>query len=295
MRCCLVVTTYERPDALACVLGSVARQARRPDEVVIADDGSGPATAEVVREFAARSRSVVRHVTQPHEGFRAGRIRNAAIASSDCDYVLLVDGDMLLDPRFVADHVALARAGHYSQGVRILLDDDATRRQLALPAELPGPLAPGLGGLRRGYALHAPQVAARLRRVANSFVAIKSCNQGFWRKDLVAANGFDESIRGWGSEDRNSVRGSRTPACDASRWYLPRLRITWPTRLRHVIRPTRIVPGGGLRCVPGAPAARPESTATTPAEHRGFPVWPPARGVAIRTAPSPHLATTRRS
>lgn len=202
MRCCLVVTTYERPDALACVLGSVARQARRPDEVVIADDGSGSATAEVVREFAARSCSVVRHVTQPHDGFRAGRIRNAAIASSDCDYVLLVDGDMLLDPRFVADHVALARAGHYSQGVRILLDDDATRRQLALPAELPGPLAPGLGGLRRGYALHAPQVAARLRRVANSFVAIKSCNQGFWRKDLVAANGFDESIRGWGSEDK---------------------------------------------------------------------------------------------
>jgi glycosyltransferase involved in cell wall biosynthesis len=202
MRCCLILTTYERPDALACVLASVARQTRRPDEIVIADDGSGPATHAVVRDFAARSRCAVRHVTQPHEGFRAGRIRNAAIASSDCDYVLLVDGDMLLDPRFVADHVALARAGHYSQGVRIPLDDGATRRQLALPAELPGPLAPGLVGMHRAYALRAPGVAALLRRAANSFVAIKSCNQGFWRRDLVAANGFDESIRGWGSEDK---------------------------------------------------------------------------------------------
>lgn len=202
MRCCLVVTTYDRPDALACVLASVARQARTPDEIVIADDGSGPATAEVVRDFAAQSRSAVRHVTQPHEGFRAGRIRNRAIATSSCDYVILVDGDMLLDPQFVADHVTLARAGHYSQGVRIPLDDGATRHQLQPTTALPGPLSRGLGGLRRAYALRAPNVAARLRHAANSFVAIKSCNQGFWREDLVAANGFDESIRGWGSEDK---------------------------------------------------------------------------------------------
>lgn len=202
MRCCLVVTTYERPDALARVLESVALQVRPPDQVVIADDGSGPATASVVLDFAGRSRCAVRHVMQPHQGFRAGRIRNKAIAASDCDYVLLVDGDMVLDPQFVADHIALARVGHYSQGVRIPLDAAATRQQLVSGAALPGPSTPGLDGFRRSYALRAPGVAARLRRVANSFVAIKSCNQGFWRKDLVAANGFDESISGWGSEDK---------------------------------------------------------------------------------------------
>jgi glycosyltransferase involved in cell wall biosynthesis len=200
--CCLVVTTYERPDALARVLASVGEQSRRPDEVIVADDGSGPATAEVVRRFESRAPCPVRFVTQPHDGFRAGRIRNAAIASTACDYVVLLDGDMVVHPRFIEDHVAHARRGCFSQGVRIALDARATRRQLAPGAGIPGPLAPGLGGLRRGYALRSPAMSALLHRAANAVVAIKSCNQGFWRGDLLTANGFDEAIRDWGSEDK---------------------------------------------------------------------------------------------
>jgi glycosyltransferase involved in cell wall biosynthesis len=48
--CCLVVTTHERPDALERVLAAVAAQTLAPDELVVADDGSGPVTAEVVGE-----------------------------------------------------------------------------------------------------------------------------------------------------------------------------------------------------------------------------------------------------
>ena len=201
-RCGLVVTTCERPDALARVLASVGAQTLAPDEVLVAEDGVSPATAAVVRAFAAGSRAPVRHLTQSHDGFRAGRIRNAAIAATTCDYVLLVDGDMLLHPEFVADHVALARPGHYSQGVRIPLDVTATRRHIETGAGLPGVFDRGRLGLRRGYALRAPSLTRGLRRIANAFVAVKSCNQGFWRHDLVAANGFDESMLGWGSEDK---------------------------------------------------------------------------------------------
>ena len=200
--CCLVVTTYERPDALARVLASVGGQSRWPDEVIVADDGSGPTTVEVVRRFESRAPCPVRFVTQPHDGFQAGRMRNAAIASTDCDYVVLLDGDMVIHPRFVEDHIAHARGGCFSQGVRVPLDARATRAQLAPDASIPGPLAPGLGGLRRSYALRSPAMSALLRHAANSIIAVKSCNQGFWRRDLLATNGFDEEIRGWGSEDK---------------------------------------------------------------------------------------------
>jgi glycosyltransferase involved in cell wall biosynthesis len=201
-RCCLVVTTYERSDALARVLASVGGQSRWPDEVIVADDGSGPATVEVVRRFESQAPCPVQFVTQRHDGFQAGRIRNAAIASTHCDYVVLLDGDMVAHPRFVEDHVARARNGYFSQGVRILLDARATRRQLVPGADIPGPLAPGLGGPRRSYAFRSPAMSVLLRRAANSIVAVKSCNQGFWRRDLLAANGFDEELRGWGSEDK---------------------------------------------------------------------------------------------
>ncbi len=202
MRCGLVVTTHDRPDALACVLASVARQSRWPDEITVAEDGSEPATARVVHGFESASRCPVRHVTQPHAGFRAGRIRNAAIAASDCDYLVLLDGDMVVHADFVADHVALARPGRYSQGVRILLDGRATRALLASAGRLPGPLSPGLGGLRRSYAIRAPALTSLVRGPAGTVTSIKSCNQGFWRSDLLAANGFDEDLCSWGYEDK---------------------------------------------------------------------------------------------
>ncbi len=202
IRCCLVVTTHERPDALERVLAAVAAQTQAPDELVVADDGSGANTAEVVKRHAASARYPVHHAWQPHEGFRAGRIRNAAIARSRSEFIVLLDGDMVPHPGFLADHRALARPGRYSQGVRIALDETATRRLLECASGLPQPWSAGLGRLRRLYGLHAPRLARRLRGAANTVVAVKACNQGFWRDDLLAVNGFDEAMTGWGSEDK---------------------------------------------------------------------------------------------
>lgn len=201
-RCGLVVTTYERPDALARVLEAVTAQSRPPDELIVADDGSGPATRWIVEQHAGQAPYPVRHAWQPHDGFRAGRIRNVAMAGRHCEYLVLLDGDMVPHADFLADHVALARPGHYSQGVRILLGSSATARLLAPGSRLPGPLSPGLGLRRRAYAWHAPAATRLLRGAANAFVAVKACNQGFWRDDLAAANGFDEAITGWGAEDK---------------------------------------------------------------------------------------------
>lgn len=200
-RCCVVVTTHERPDALERVLDAIAAQARLPDELIVADDGSGAATAGVVARHAARAEYAVHHAWQPHEGFRAGRIRNVAIARTRCDYVVLLDGDMVPHSDLLGDHLALARPGYYSQGVRILLDAAATRSLLA-GRQPPGPLAPGLGFLRRAYALRSMAMARALRVAANGVVARKACNQGFWRDDLLQVNGFDEAMTGWGAEDK---------------------------------------------------------------------------------------------
>jgi glycosyltransferase involved in cell wall biosynthesis len=201
MRTCLVVTVFERPDALGRALGSVLAQRRLPDEVVVADDGSGPEVARVVADFASRAPFPVDHVRQKHDGFRAGRARNLAIASTSCPYLVLVDGDMVLHGAFLADHVAAARPHHWTQGVRIPLDGPATRR-LVETGVPPRAWAPGIDARRRVYALHVPALRRPLERAANGFVAIKSCNQALWRDDLLRVNGFDEELTGWGSEDK---------------------------------------------------------------------------------------------
>ena len=202
MRLALVITTHERPDALAAVLGSVERQRLVPDEIVIADDGSGVATRDVIAAFAARSTVSARVVSQPHEGFRVARLRNLAIAATSADYLVFIDGDMLLHREFIADHQRIARPGFYTQGVRVHADDALTKRLIAVPATLPSFWSAGLGGLRRIYLLRAPWLATMTRTLANGIIAIKSCNLGAWREHLVRINGFNEAFVGWGPEDK---------------------------------------------------------------------------------------------
>lgn len=202
MRLALAITTYERPDALAAVLSSVSRQTAPPAEIVIADDGSGETTRSVIEGFTRASFVPVRTVSQPHEGFRAARLRNLAIASTMAEYLVFVDGDMVLHPQFIADHVRAARRGFFTQGIRANADAALTRRLLADPSLPVGPATPGLGTLRRAYLLHAPALSALLRTAGNAFVSVKSCNQGFWRRDLLRVNGFNEEFVGWGPEDK---------------------------------------------------------------------------------------------
>ena len=202
MRLALAITTYERPEALAAVLASVGRQTAAPAEILIADDGSGEATQFVIEGFTRASFVPVRTVSQPHAGFRVARLRNLAIAETSADYMVFVDGDMLLHPEFIADHVRFARRGCFTQGVRALADSALTRRLLddpAMPVEF---TTPGLGALRRTYLLHAPALSALTRHIGNGLVSIKSCNQGFWRRDLLRVNGFNEAFEGWGPEDK---------------------------------------------------------------------------------------------
>lgn len=214
MRVALAVTTYERADALARVLESIAAQARLPDELLVADDGSGVETRAVVAAHAARASYPVRHLWQAHEGFRAARARNLAIAATQADYLVLADGDMLLHPQFLADHARHARARSFVQGVRITLDATATADILqAAPGNAVALARKSSAGLsRRGaWAQHAPRLSRGFSALGNALVAVKSCNQGYWRSDLLAVNGFNEAMIGWGPEDKElAVRLERS-------------------------------------------------------------------------------------
>lgn len=202
MKTALAITTFERPDALAAVLATVARQSSPPDELIVADDGSSPPTRAVVERFIASAPMPVHFVQQEHRGFRLARLRNLAIAGASSPFVIFVDGDMLLHPQFIADHRRMARRGYFTQGVRILLAPALTSRLIDDPSRLPTIASAGLGALRRTYAVHAPVLSDAVRGIANHVIALKGSNQAFWRDDLVAVNGFNEDFVGWGPEDK---------------------------------------------------------------------------------------------
>lgn len=200
----LLVATYNWPEALGAILRSVAAQTLLPREVVIADDGSGEPTRALVRSFTAGFPVPIRHVWQPDEGFRAGQIRNKAVAASSGEYVVQIDGDMVLHPEFLRDHVEAARPGRFIGGSRVVLGPEATRRVIA-GGPRPGPFS--ADERNRLNAVRLPALGRALARVVTprSLASIRGCNMSYWRSDFLAVNGYDEAYVGWGREDTDLV------------------------------------------------------------------------------------------
>jgi glycosyltransferase involved in cell wall biosynthesis len=203
----IIVATYNRADALEAVLRSLARQTDTRFEVLVADDGSRAATAEVVAAWAARMPVPLKHVWHEDRGFRLAEIRNRAIRASNGEYCVFLDGDCLARPDYIAAHRALAEPGYFVIGNRVLLSSELTARVLA------GRLEPERWGLARFLALSwrgdinrvAPLIAlplGGLRKLGGRrWQGARGCNVACFRADLERIDGFDAAFTGWGRED----------------------------------------------------------------------------------------------
>jgi glycosyltransferase involved in cell wall biosynthesis len=195
----LIIATYNWPAALDVVLRSVRAQRTMPDEVLIADDGSREATRLVIVAHQTDFPVPLKHVWHEDRGFRLAAIRNEAIRQAQGDYILQVDGDIVLHPRFVEQHIAQARPGSYVQGSRCMLSRERTERMLRER----NPLVPLLGrGLKnRLNALYCPLLAPLVGGPRDPDRRTRGCHMAFWRQDLLMVNGYDERFEGWGRED----------------------------------------------------------------------------------------------
>jgi glycosyltransferase involved in cell wall biosynthesis len=203
----VIVSTYNRPDALDAVLRSLTRQSDQKFEVLVADDGSRPDTEAVVRRWQGRIGRRVVHVWHPDDGFRLAEIRNRAILVADGAYCVFLDGDCVARGNFVAAHRALAEPGWFVTGNRVLLSRELTERVLRenLTAEswtMAQWLAARSG---RGINRLAPLVALPLgplrKARPRAWRGARGANIAMWRSDLVAVDGFDGGFAGWGRED----------------------------------------------------------------------------------------------
>jgi glycosyltransferase involved in cell wall biosynthesis len=193
----LIVSTYENPHALGKALVALSRQQVPADEILIADDGSGKATEDVIVKGIQELGLPVRHYWQEHEGFRKSVVLNRAIAASRGDYLVFLDGDCMPEPEFVGDHASLAERGFWVQGRRAFVKESSVEnftptRQCVWALALRGRIT----GLPKALRLPFPIV-----RKDRQQRGVLGCNLGVWRDDLVAVNGFDESFVGWGRED----------------------------------------------------------------------------------------------
>lgn len=206
----LLITTYNRVDALEAVLVSVLHQEKLPYEVVVADDGSREDTIELVKKYQEIFPIPLRHAWQEDDGFRLSESRNRGLALCTGEYIVMIDGDMVLHPQFVIDHIKNAKRGFFVQGGRVMFNEKKTKEYLSTPDKYKRVhwFQPNIETRfeKRLSACHLPFLnKLQQKDITYSHKAIRGCNMAFFLDDVIAINGFNSDFVGWGREDSEFV------------------------------------------------------------------------------------------
>lgn len=211
----LIISSYNWPEALSLVLKSVSLQRIRPNEVLIADDGSTQETRELIEKFDNSSNFNIKHIWHKDDGFRKAIILNKAIAEASGDYIIQVDGDCILHKNFIEDHLRFAENNTYLYGSRVNIQQSYLnklfeKRQIAFPFY-------SRGITKRTRNLHMPFLSSFYKPSSCFSSKYRGCNTSYFKKDAIIVNGYNEDIKGWGREDsefairlnNNGVKGKR--------------------------------------------------------------------------------------
>jgi len=197
----LIITTYNWPEALLLVLKSVEEQSIRPDEVVIADDGSKEETTNIIKKFSQKTKLNIIHSWQEDIGYRLSMSRNKAIRKSRGEYIVMIDGDMILHPNFIEDHINFARQGTFVQGVRAKISDSKSKEILKNHSILFKQFDESLKSKRYSIRNKLLSFLFSGKKYFNKLNMFLGCNMAFFRKDCLNINGFNEDFIGWGRDD----------------------------------------------------------------------------------------------
>ena len=200
----LCISTYNRHAALQLCLESVLNQSRMPDEILVGDDGSTDETRKLVGSYIPKFKIPLIHLWQPDDGFRLASVRNVCFREAKGTYVIQIDGDTILEKRFIEDHILFSRKKTFLSGSRSLINEPATKT-----LEQEGALNWDLlnRNLTKQYNairfIPLAQFIYYMHRGDRQAKHVLGSNMSFWKEDLISVNGYNEDFKGWGAEDQD--------------------------------------------------------------------------------------------
>jgi glycosyltransferase involved in cell wall biosynthesis len=209
----LIIAVYNASRYLEFIFAALDRQSMLDFEVIIADDGSGPEISQLISSRHRDSPFQIRHVWQPHDGFRKNMMLNKAIQASSTDYLVFIDGDCIPHREFVRDHwrnrmpngVLCGRRVNWSKRFtdRLELEDITSGRFERFSI---GVLTDGLTGTST-HLEKAIRIENRVLRVwlSRRGARIVGCNFSLEKSLIERVNGFNEDYHSPGLGEDSDV------------------------------------------------------------------------------------------
>jgi hypothetical protein len=211
-------------------------QSFKPDEVLIADDGSGNETREIVSATRKELKHLfpVRHVWHEDMGFRKPRILNEAVRQSTGDYLVIIDGDCMAHRHFVRAHVENSSFDAILTGRRVEIGKQLTVELLATGKVINSLTMSLLLDAARGRSrrveeairVSSPILRRAVQRDRITDDGVWGCNLSLTKDLFVSINGCDEDFLDGSIEDNDlGIRvlnqGKRIGSFKKPRCYFP--------------------------------------------------------------------------
>jgi GT2 family glycosyltransferase len=200
MKVSLIISVYKDVENLKLVLDTLTLQTYKDYEVIVSEDGE----FDGMKQFLANYKhpNTIHHFTQPDVGWRKNQALNNAIRKSDSDYLIFIDGDCVLHPRFIENHIKKSGPKNIVAGKRIKLGphysqilkenpDDLLNFANRIRKELRAVKKDGAKFYEEGLFIDPNGLMGFIPKLRKMH-QLKGCNMSFYKKAIEAINGFDE-------------------------------------------------------------------------------------------------------
>ena len=202
MKVSLLIPTYKDVEALELILESLVNQTYKNFEVIVAEDDESEACSVLLEKFSSLD---IKHVSHKDEGNRKAIIMNRALEIVEGEYLIFIDGDTIPYSTFIASHVALAEPKSVLCGRRVNLGDKVSadlRAKKVTALDLENNYFKNYQYITADNSRHYSQgvyfnpegLLFKFLTLFNKNAHILASNFSCYREDMVAVNGFDESL-----------------------------------------------------------------------------------------------------